>query len=114
MITRTVLFQLAAAAISTATLAQDGVGRLSRTTDKSLPEFAMCFAAAQEAEGRPWWFVPDESGGGTFSNFGSDASTSPYFLEFTDKQPQSKVDVYWTSSDQQSRAGVTSAIDKCV
>jgi hypothetical protein len=54
-------------------------------TIKSTDQFADCFARSQERNARPWWFVPKESGGGTFSNQGAASISKPYFLVIADR-----------------------------
>ena len=52
---------------------------LSDSTSRSLDDFASCFTRMQEEAGRPWAFVPTNSGG-SFSNLGARGATEPYVL----------------------------------
>lgn len=50
----------------------------ARTSD-SVDQFRTCFASAAAG---PWWFVPDETGGGIFSNEGAPAVSDAFRIEY--------------------------------
>lgn len=53
-------------------------------TTKSTDDFGRCFVNTQERHSSPWWFVPKENGGGTFSNLGAQPLQGAYFVEVAD------------------------------
>ncbi|HEY8592217.1 MAG TPA: hypothetical protein VIL42_05035 [Sphingomicrobium sp.] len=53
---------------------------VQRTSARSLESFRDCFITSQDKAERPWAFVPDEGGGGTFSTVPAAQTDSPYFL----------------------------------
>ncbi|MGN6058412.1 MAG: hypothetical protein ACTHOI_07490 [Sphingomicrobium sp.] len=81
----------------------------TRTTAKGVEPFARCFAAAQDRASRPWWFVPKESGGGTFSNLGARGVRRPYFVEIADRGAQREIRLTSVAD-----ASVRRAVDACI
>jgi hypothetical protein len=65
----------------------------SGVTSKSLDGFASCFTDSQESAGRPWAFVPTNSGG-VFSNSGAMSAAAPYFLQMTRAGAQHRLSLF--------------------
>ena len=72
-------FLLAAVTVSDA---EGGARPLRSTTIKPLDEFAGCFAAQQERNGRRWAFLATHTGG-IFTNASGDASPGEFWLRIS-------------------------------
>jgi hypothetical protein len=108
---RAVCLILAGLAVSTAGDAVPAArGSLERTTTKPTQQFATCFVQAQERASAPWWFVPKENGGGTFSNLGAKGVANPYFVDVRDLGSRREIRLELASAD----ASVLHAVDSCV
>lgn len=79
-------------------------------TAKSTQAFADCFTHAQERNLKAWWFVPKESGGGTFSNAGAASVKQPYFVEISDRGSRREIHVQNASWDGPIARGVEQCI----
>ncbi len=79
-------------------------------TAKSTQAFADCFAHAQERDSKAWWFVPKESGGGTFSDAGASSAKQPYFVEISDRGSRREIHVQNASWDGPVARGVEQCI----
>ena len=79
-------------------------------TARSTEEFAGCFAHVQERDSKAWWFVPKESGGGTFSNAGAASVKQPYFVEISDRGSRREIHVQNASWDGPVARGVEQCI----
>jgi len=79
-------------------------------TAKSTQAFADCFAHSQERDSKAWWFVPKESGGGTFSNAGAPSVKQPYFVEISDRGSRREIHVQNASWDGPVARGVEQCI----
>jgi hypothetical protein len=111
--TRALCVIAAALAASAAGAAVPPAGHsVARDTSKSTDQFAACFIHAQERASAPWWFVPKENGGGTFSNLGANGVSSPYFVDVSElgSRREIRLDLASASAD----ASVLRAIDSCV
>ena len=82
----------------------------SRVTAKAADSFAICFVAAQDRVSEPWSFVPKESGGGTFSNFGARGIRHPYFLDVADNGAVREIRL----SSAAGNRSVMQAVDRCI
>ena len=110
---RTAFALLSCLAVSAASAAvPPGNGSVARSTVKPADQFAACFTAAQDQAAQPWSFVPRDSGGGTFSNFGAKGVSSPYYLRVADKG--SRRDIRLEATSAASGASVLRAVDRCV
>ena len=110
---RTALALLSCLAVSAASSAVPaGGGSLTRSTTKATAQFAACFAGVQTQAAQPWSFVPRDSGGGTFSNFGAKGVSSPYFLRIADRGAMREIRL--EASNAASGAPVLRAVDRCV
>ena len=100
--------------ISVAAIAAAPASETSRptafATAKSTQAFADCFAHAQERGSQAWWFVPKESGGGTFSNAGAASVKQPYFVEISDRGSRREIHVQNASWDGPVARGVEQCI----
>jgi hypothetical protein len=79
-------------------------------TSKSTQAFAECFARSQERNSRPWWFVPKESGGGTFSNLGAASVKKPYFVLISDRGSTREIQLQNASWNGPEARGVVQCI----
>ena len=79
-------------------------------TSKSTQAFADCFARSQERNSTPWWFVPKESGGGTFSNLGAPSVRKPYFVVISDRGSKREIQLQNASWDGPQARGVEQCI----
>ena len=86
---------------------------LARSTTKATDQFAACFVHTQERASAPWWFVPKENGGGTFSNLGASGISHPYFVDVTELGSRREIRLELASSSA-SAASLLRAIDSCV
>lgn len=111
--TRALCAIVAALAASAASAAVLPAGNsVARDTSKSTDQFAACFIHAQDRTAAPWWFVPKENGGGTFSNLGAKGVGTPYFVDVNElgSRREIRLELASTSPD----ASVLRAIDSCV
>jgi hypothetical protein len=106
-----VLIGLAATAASAAMAAP--AGSLARSTTKATDQFAACFVHTQDRDSAPWWFVPKENGGGTFSNLGARGVTHPYFVDVTELGSRREIHLELASASP-ADASLMRAIDSCV
>jgi len=83
---------------------------VARDTNKSTDQFAACFIHAQDSASAPWWFVPKEDGGGTFSNRGAKGVSTPYFVDVRELGSRREIRLELASADP----SVLHAIDSCV
>jgi hypothetical protein len=88
--------------------------RVTRTTDKSFDAFGHCFVASQERASRPWWFVPRETGGGTFSNARSADDRAAYFLRIKDSGAALQIRLETGERAKTVTQPITEAIDSCI
>lgn len=88
-------------------------GTLARSTTKATDQFAACFVHTQARDSAPWWFVPKENGGGTFSNLGATGITIPYFVDVTELGSRREIRLELASTSP-SAASLLRAIDSCV
>ncbi len=102
---------LAATAASAAVSAPPG--SLARTTTKATDQFAACFVHTQDRASAPWWFVPKENGGGTFSNLGAKGVAHPYFVDVTELGSRREIRLELVSASA-GEASLLRAIDSCV
>lgn len=100
---------ISVAAIAAAPASQKG-HPTAFATAKSTQAFASCFAHARERESKAWWFVPKESGGGTFSNAGAASVKQPYFVEISDRGIRREIHVQNASWDGPVARGVEQCI----
>lgn len=80
-------------------------------TAKSLDAFAQCFVSSQQRASRAWWFVPSEDGG-TFSDLGAKDAAGAYFVKVRVSGTRTVIEL--DTSNQETRALVTRAIQSCV
>lgn len=106
-----VLTGLAATVASAA--ASSPSGTLARSTTKATDQFAACFVHAQDRASAPWWFVPKENGGGTFSNLGAKGIEHPYFVDVTELGSRREIRLELANASP-SAASLMRAIDSCV
>ena len=92
--------------------ASAGTRGITRVTAKPVEFFAQCFAAAEERASKAWSFIPNERGGGTFSNVGAKGVASPYFLRIADRG--SRREIRLEASNAASGASILRAVDRCV
>jgi hypothetical protein len=90
--------------------ASEKSGATAFATSKSTQAFADCFAHSQEQGSRPWWFVPKESGGGTFSNLGAPSAKKPYFVVISDRGSTREIQLQNASWDGPEARGVEQCI----
>jgi hypothetical protein len=100
---------ISVAAIAAAPAAQ-GSHPTDFATAKSTQAFADCFAHAQERSSKAWWFVPKESGGGTFSNLGAASVSKPYFVVISDRGSRREIQLQNASWDGPEARGVEQCI----
>jgi len=100
---------LSLATVAATPASSAGLGA-TRSTAKAVEPFAQCFTAAQDSASRPWWFVPKDSGGGTFSNAGAVGVRQPYFLEVADRGTTREIRLTASSTDR----SVLRAVDSCI
>jgi hypothetical protein len=79
-------------------------------TAKSTQAFADCYVRSQDKQSKPWWFVPKESGGGTFSNLGGASVANPYFLVISDRGSRRVIQLQKASWDGPEARGVEQCI----
>jgi hypothetical protein len=84
-----------------------------RVTAKSLDAFGHCFIAAQDRQARPWWFVPKEDGGGTFSNARSPDDEAAYFVRLQ-RTGSGGLQIRAEERSQTQLRPVVDAIDGCI
>ena len=85
-----------------------------RTSTKAVDPLLRCFADAQDRASSPFWFVPKESGGGTFSNSGAPNVRAPYFVDVADRGATRVIRVDAAAGDNAGRSRLLSAIDSCI
>jgi hypothetical protein len=86
-------------------------GTVERSTAKSADQFAACFVQTQDRATAPWWFVPKDNGGGTFSNLGAKGVTSPYFLDVRELGSRREIRLELASAS--GGASVARAVESC-
>jgi hypothetical protein len=101
---------LISVAVIAAAPASEGSRATAFATSKSTQAFADCFARSQERNSSPWWFVPKEHGGGTFSNLGAPAVSKPYFVVINDKGSTREIQLQNASWDGPQARGVEQCI----
>ena len=79
-------------------------------TAKSLNSFGACFSRAQEAQSKPWAFVPSGKGG-VFTNAGAEDVTQPYFLRVTEATPRNEIRLL--AGRSKARNSLVAAVQRC-
>ena len=90
--------------------ASEGRHASAFATSKSTQAFADCFERSQERNSTPWWFVPKESGGGTFSNLGAPSIKKAYFVVISDRGSTREIQLQNASWDGPAARGVEQCI----
>ena len=79
-------------------------------TSKSTEAFARCFTDLEERDSAPWWFVPNQHGGGTFSNLGGDSVRHAYFVSISDRGARREIQLHDAPAD----GHVAAAVSQCI
>jgi hypothetical protein len=86
---------------------------LVRTSAKAVEPLVRCLADAEDRASSPWWFVPRESGGGTFSNMGAANVRQPYFLDIAERGATRQIKLSAGAVERAARLRLLAAIDRC-
>ena len=111
MAKRAIFFTILASIASQAIAAD--TSSIVRSSDKRVDPLVRCLADAEDRASAPWWFVPRESGGGTFSNLGAPKVRNPYFVDVADRGGKRELRLRSTEVDAAAKARILSAIDRC-
>lgn len=106
------IFFIILASIASQSIAAD-TSSIVRSSDKRVDPLVRCLADAEDRASAPWWFVPRESGGGTFSNLGAPKVRNPYFVDVADRGGKRELRLRSTEVDAAAKARILSAIDRC-
>lgn len=82
-------------------------------TARSVHEFSRCFASTQERQARPWWMVPNPSGGARISNAGADGVSNPYRIRFTAGSQGNQVQLFLAERDAAEESRLVEAVRNC-
>ena len=84
---------------------------LRASTPKSLNDFGQCFVRAQEQQARAWAFVPTSTGG-TFTNYGANGVTTPYWVRVNETRPFNVVRLFAARGAGDS-GDLVEAVNRC-
>lgn len=85
-------------------------GPVVTTSAKAADPLVRCLSNAEDRTAAAWWFVPRESGGGTFSNLGAPGAADPYFITIADRGAAREIRLEASSA---ARARLMAAIASC-
>ena len=99
--------------LSSAAAPAEGNYAVTRTTTRSVEEFAECFVAEQGKAGNAWWFVPSDNGG-VLSNAGAAAVRNSYRLQMIDLGKVRSLRLEPAIRSSPPEPPVALAIDRCL
>ena len=79
-------------------------------TKKSASEFADCYARSQGKSSAAWVYVPNERGGGAFSNLAEPGVRQPYFILISDQGAMREVILQGVTPESVEGQGVGQCI----
>jgi hypothetical protein len=112
-VTKKAVFFTILASIAAQSLAAPQTANIVHTSEKRVDPLVRCLADAEDRASAPWWFVPRESGGGTFSNLGAPKVRNPYFVDVADRGSKRELRLRSSDVDAAAKARILSAIDRC-
>jgi hypothetical protein len=111
-VTKRAMFFTILASVASQSIAAD-TSSIVRSSEKRVDPLVRCLADAEDRASAPWWFVPRETGGGTFSNLGAPKVRNPYFVDVADRGGKRELRLRSTPVDAAAKARILSAIDRC-
>jgi hypothetical protein len=107
------VFSIIVASIASQSLAAPHAANIIRSSEKRVDPLVRCLADAEDRAFAPWWFVPRESGGGTFSNLGAPKVRNPYFVDVADRGGKRELSLRSSDVDAGAKVRILAAIDRC-